>query len=143
MELINKLMGKNEKEVRLQNEINGLRVRKESVISVIQNEIGQLQREKDGLLLEAGTRGYANWKQKVDVAENLEEIWGKVEEIEKVIEEKNEKQASMEARYNEEISLLERDLYPPMSVGKEKQCSKCGAKVSEGDVFCEKCGNPL
>ena len=143
MDLFNKLLGKNDKETQLQNEIKSLQIRKESVLSVIKNEIGQLRKEKENVLLDAGTRGYANWRAGVNAAEGLEEFWNKIEEIEKNIVEKEEKRASMEARYDEEISLLQSDLYSAVpSVGGDV-CPKCGAAVSSGDAFCEKCGNKL
>lgn len=151
MALLDRLKGKDEREVKLQNEINSLQVRKESVMSVIQSDIAKLQREKEDVFMQAGARAYENYKGRLEEAAGLVEFWKKVEELEHDMQEKEEKKKAMEEKYNEEISLLQQGLGIRVAIENNEiiesnsslVCPKCGNGVSAEDIFCEKCGTKL
>ena len=149
MALLDKLMGRNEREVQLQNEIKSLQLRKQSVVTALSNEQAQLQRERMSVLLEAGEKGFANWCANLDENTGLESFWKKVQELDKEIAEKEEKKTSMVARYDEEIQLIQSDLnvVSPATratvAAASGKCPKCGKPVASNDVFCESCGAKL
>ena len=148
MDILNRVFNKNDKATQLQNEIKSLLVRRDSVVSVVQGEIFSLEEEKSKIFSEAGAKAYEAWKQGQYAKEELEQLWSKVRELETQINEKENKKAELEGRYDEEISMLQRDLN---SVGGTfervnqtgKVCPKCGAEVRNEDVYCEKCGCKL
>lgn len=155
MEFFNKVLKKDEKATRIQNEIISLQTRKASVLSVIQNEIAELEREKNTVFHDAGEKAYEKWCEKKEMEKSLVEFWNKVQEIEQSIVEKQNKKSEMEARYSEEISLLQKDLKqgetavltqvstPITQNAGGSFCPFCGASISVNDKFCEKCGAKL
>ena len=143
MALFDKVLGKDDKEKKLQQEINSLELRKESVSSAINNEIGRLQNEKDHILYEAGSAAYRSWCKKNEQTD-LTEYWGKVKELEKEISEQESKKVEMGTRYDEEISLIRNDLRVNTTVNTSQcQCPNCKATVKAEDIFCQKCGAKL
>ena len=143
MDFFNRVFNKDDKAVRLQNEIKSLQVRKNSVLSVVKNELEELEREKKAIFCEAGMKVYENWNNRQENAVELVDYWNKVQEIEKKITEKEEKKKEMESRYDEEISLLQKDLHSNSLVDSKDVCPKCQAPIDEDDMFCEKCGTKL
>ena len=138
MALFDKMMGKDDKEKKLKQEIKSLELRKESVLSAINNEIMRLQRERSNVLLQAGTAAYDAWGNNGAQAD-LTEFWGKIQELDKGIAEQEVKKEEMAAKYDEEIRLINSNL-GISSVSSSAQCPKCGAPVGEGDRFCQNCG---
>ena len=98
MALFDKMMGKDDKEKKLKQEINSLELRKESVLSAINNEITRLQRERSNVLLQAGTAAYDAWSNNGAQAD-LAEFWGKIQELDKGIAEQEVKKEEMAAKY--------------------------------------------
>lgn len=138
MALFDKMMGKDDKEKKLKQEIKSLELRKESVLSAINNEIARLQRERSNVLLQAGTVAYDAWSNDGAQAD-LAEFWDKIQELDKGIAEQEVKKEEMVAKYDEEIRLINSNL-GISSVSSSTQCPKCGALVGQGDRFCQNCG---
>lgn len=144
MGLFDKIMNKDERTAQLQGELNSLQLRKESIVSAIQNEITQLQNEKNSVFCQAGIKAYQNYCQSNEDTSNLYEYWKKVVELDAAIKEKQEKKAEMEARYDEEIKLIQSNISISMATAAGgKVCPSCKAVVKEADLFCEKCGTRL
>ena len=150
MALLNKLLGRDEKEENLKKEIHSLELRKASVFSTIDGEISRLQNEKQNVLLTAGTTAYETWC-KDQTQANLIEYWNKIQELEQAISEQEAKKEEMGNRYDEEIRLISNSLNPvtisaPISnipVSGASQCPSCGTLISAEDVFCQSCGTKL
>lgn len=147
MAFLDKVLGKDERERKLEKEIRSLELRKESVFSAIDGEIARLQRERSNVLLTAGTAAYEAWK-KENVQADLTEFWDKIQELDKQIAEQDAKKTEMGIKYDEEIRLINCNL----SMNTEKsvtdvstgnKCPKCGAVISADDVFCQGCGTKL
>lgn len=141
MALIDKVLGRDEKETKLKQEIKSLELRKESVFSAIDGEIARLQRERSNVLLNAGATAYETWC-KDQTHADLSEFWTKVQDLEKLIAGQEAKKADMGSKYDEEIKLINSNLgiSPTDSY---MQCPKCGAAITEDDVFCQNCGEKL
>lgn len=138
MALFDKMLGKDDRERKLKQEIKSLELRKESVFGAIDDEISRLQRERSNVLLQAGTTAYEAWCNGKTQAD-LSEFWNKMQELEKNIAEQEAKKEEMGAKYDEEIKLINSDL--GISGGTDTmQCPKCGAPVGRGDSFCQNCG---
>lgn len=141
MGLFDKIMNKDEKTAQLQGELSSLQLRKESIVSAIQGEINQLQNEKNSVFCQAGMKAYNSWCQGETDTGNLSAFWNKVVELDQAIKEKQQKKAEMEARYDEEINLIQSNINISMAAASGgKVCPSCKAVVKEGDLFCEKCG---
>ena len=138
MALLDKVLGKDDKEKKLKQEIKSLELRRESVFSAINGEIARLQRERGNVLLQAGTTAYDAWVNSHTQAD-LSEFWDKIQELEKGIAEQETKKTEMGAKYDEEIRLINSNL-GVSAAGDSALCPKCGAPVGQGDSFCQNCG---
>lgn len=141
MAFMDKVLGRDEKETKLKQEIKSLELRKESVFSTIDGEIARLQRERSNVLLNAGSTAYETWNKDHEQAD-LSEFWAKVQELEKLIAGQEAKKADMGSKYDEEIKLISSNLGISNSVS-YMQCPKCGAAITEDDVFCQNCGGSV
>lgn len=148
MALFNKLLGRDDREEKLKQEIKSLELRKESVLASINGEISNLQVEQRNILLEAGKFGYETWcKDKVQT--NLVSYFEKVQELDGKIQEQETKKKEMTDRYDEEIKLIANNLNPvsvnveTTVVGGSASCPNCGAGITNDDVFCQNCGTKL
>ena len=140
MALFDKMMGKDDREKKLREEINSLELRKESVLSAIDDNITQLQRARSDVLQQAGMAAYHAWKEDGQV--DLTDFWHKVQELDKNIAEQEIKKREMGMKYDEEIRLINSNL-GINSAGNGRKCSKCGRMVREGDRFCQNCGTAI
>ncbi len=148
MALFDKLLGKDETEEKLKQEIKSLELRKESVLASINKEIGNRQAEQNTLFLEAGKYAYDIWS-KDEVQADLTDYWDKVQELADQIKEQEAKKKEMTERYEEEISLIAGNLHTgmhaaaPAAAPGSASCPNCGAAIADGDVFCQSCGTKL
>lgn len=148
MEFFNKVRKKDERVVRIQKEINGVHIRKASVLSVIQNELDELERQKKEVFYNAGKKAYDDWNENREDMQELTGFWSQIQEIEDSMAEKQDKRIEMEERYNEEIALLQKGLEQGEIVTQventdKSHCPFCGAEINSSDKFCEKCGKKL
>ena len=152
----------------LKKEIEGMQVRKQALLTSLQNDVSLLEQEKDGIALQVGNSVYAAYKNieegstsDLTSSEDTTALFGQMEELDKNIEEKKSKMAEITARYDEEIEILTKSLGTsipepaPVIVAPEPQpvaeappiatfCGECGTKYTPGEnVFCEECGNKL
>ena len=149
MALFNKLLGKDDREEKLKQEIKSLELRKESILASINGEIANLQAEQRNILLEAGKYGFESWdKDKKEVS--LVSFFEKVKEIDGKIEAQETKKKEMTDRYDEEIKLIANNLNSgsvsagtPAVTGGSASCPNCGAGIASDDVFCQNCGTKL
>ncbi|MCI7170721.1 zinc ribbon domain-containing protein [bacterium] len=147
MAFLDKVLGKDENERKLEKEIRSLELRKESVFAAIDSEIARLQDERTNVLLTAGYVAYDEWVKEKATAD-LSEFWDKIQGLEGQIEAQNAKKTEMGMKYDEEIRLLNSSIGIPMAnaavnVSNEKQCPSCGKAISEDDIFCQGCGRKL
>ncbi len=138
MALFDKMLGKDDREKKLKQEIKSLELRKESVFSAIDSEIARLQRERGSVLLQAGTMAYTSWSNDHTQAD-LTEFWNKIQELEKGIAEQESKKEEMGTKYDEEIKLINSNL-GMVSGDSAIKCPQCGAVVGRDDSFCQVCG---
>lgn len=148
MALINKLLGKDEREENLKKEISSLEFRKETVIASINNEIQSLITEQEKRFLDAGRYAYEVWcKDKTQA--DLTSFWNKVQEIADKIAVQETKKKEMTGRYDEEIKIISSSLNVtmnniPLSISSGMTtCQNCGTSISCDDVFCQACGTRL
>lgn len=147
MAFLDKVLGKDERERKLEKEIRSLELRKESVLSAISGEIARLQRERSNVLLAAGTAAYEAWSRDKTQAD-LMDFWNKIQELEKQIAEQEAKRTDMGIKYDEEIRLINSNIgmnavnsASPDNTG--IHCPKCGAAINNDDIFCQGCGAKL
>lgn len=147
MALLDKILGRDEREEKLKQEIKSLELRKESVFLSINNEIADLEREQKNIYLEAGKYAYDRWCKDKEQVE-LTSYWEKIQLLEKQIKEQEDKKTEMGNRYDEEIKLITQSMGAGVistgtaSAGTDS-CPKCGAPVVEDDLFCQSCGTKL
>lgn len=150
MALLNKILGKDEREENLKKEIKSLEFRKESVLVSINSEITGLQAQQKKLYLEAGKYAYEVWCEDKTQAD-LTTYWNQVQELDGKIEVQEAKKKEMSDRYDEEIKLIASSMNvmvnspvsaAPVDSG-SASCPNCGAPIAEDDIFCQGCGTKL
>lgn len=148
MALLNKLLGKDEREENLKKEIKSLEFRKQSVLTSINGEIASLQSEQKTLFFEAGEYAYDIWcKDKTQT--DLTSYWDQVQELTDKIAAQEAKKKEMTDRYDEEIKLISSSLNVAVNSGNPEvasgsaSCPNCGSAIAEGDIFCQNCGTKL
>lgn len=150
MALLNKLLGKDEREENLKKEIKSLEFRKESVLASIHSEIKQLKSEQRAIFLDAGKYAYETWCENKAQAD-LTTYWNQVQELDGKIAAQKAKKKEMTERYDEEIQLIASNLNVAVNSGAPAvsadpdapTCPNCGAPIAEGDIFCQGCGTKL
>lgn len=144
MDFFNKMLKKDDKSSKLQNEINSLQFRKESILSVVQKEITELENQKNKIFYEAGMQAYDIWNAKQESFSELQIHWEKIQTLEQELADKQKKKETMAARFDEELSLLMQDLnQAKTAMTGECTCPKCGSIIDTDSQFCEKCGAKL
>lgn len=152
MALLNKLLGKDEREENLKKEIKSLEFRKESVLASIHSEIKQLKSEQRAIFLDAGKYAYETWCENKTQAD-LTTYWNQVQELDDKIAAQKAKKKEMTERYDEEIQLIASNLniavssnapaVPSDSDSTSASCPNCGMAIADGDIFCQGCGTKL
>lgn len=143
MDLFNRILNRDDKTMQLKNEVKSLQLRKESITSTLDNEIHQLLDDKHKVLFNAGSKAYEDWTQGNENINNLHTFWEEISKIETEIAEKESKKMEIKARYDEEISFLQRDISNGLTNEDGLVCQKCGTVNKQGYLFCEKCGCKL
>lgn len=148
MALLDKILGKDEREENLKKEIKSLEFRKQSVLTAINGEIVSLQSEQKALFLEAGEYAYEIWcKDKTQA--DLTSYWNQVQELTNKIAVQEAKKKEMTDRYDEEINLISNSLNVAANSGNpgvtsgSAVCPNCGSAIAAADVFCQNCGTKL
>lgn len=150
MALLNKILGKDEREENLKKEIKSLEFRKESVLASIHGEIKQLKSEQKSIFLDAGKYAYETWCENKTSAD-LTTYWNQVQELDGKIAVQEAKMKEMTERYDEEIRLIASNLNRAVNSGASVSpadvtsatCPNCGMVISDEDIFCQGCGTKL
>ena len=146
----------NNKQNRINNEIESLQVRKDTAISVYQKEISELLDKRTKIINDVGELAYKRYLEQEEITLDLfREFWGELDSLSKEKREKDEKQYEIIARYDEEIEMLKKEINYMEDIEKDSdlqksikekvifRCPQCGAEVVDGDCFCENCGAKL
>jgi len=148
MALLNKILGKDEREENLKKEIKSLEFRKESVLASINGEIASMRSEQRNICLEAGEYAYEAWC-KDKTQSDLTSYWEKVQELADKIAAQEAKKQEMTDRYDEEIKLIASSFNMPVISSEpavasgSASCPNCGMAIVDGDLFCQGCGTKL
>lgn len=147
---------KDNKQNRINNEIESLQVRKDTAISVYQKEISELLDKRTKIINDVGELAYKRYLEQEEITLDLfREFWGELDSLSKEKQEKDEKQYEIIARYDEEIEMLKKEINYMEDIEKDPdlqksikekvifRCPQCGAEVADGDCFCENCGAKL
>ena len=139
---------------RLINEIDGMELKKRSLVSAIQNEITVLKQKADFVFHQIGVDMYNAYKKGGNNDDKLTSHFNEVEQINKVIEEKEAKSKDIVARYDDEIGMMKSSLgtaapavmiQPGIAQAQGGSvCPKCAVPYTPGaDIFCMGCGYKL
>lgn len=147
MAFINKLLGKDEREENLKQEIRSMELRKESIVAAINGEIANMQAEQRRILLEAGQHAYGIWCRE-NVQSDLTNYFEQTRVLDDKIAQEELRKKEMAARYDEEIQLIAGNINvavgnPNNFGGTTSGCPNCGFAVKSGDLFCQGCGSKL
>lgn len=132
---------------KIQSQIDGMVLRKNSLVSVVENEISVLKREIDSNIYQAGLHAY-NQKEIGSEELNFKEFWDKIDVLKVEVITKEKKSSEISFRYDDEISMLQTTVQMSVPIAKQQPmtgatCSGCGLNITEGDLFCEHCGNKV
>lgn len=128
------------------NEINNLKFKKKSILSVLQDEIDNYNISKSKIYADIGFSAYESYKIN-NLSYDFSTQFKLLEDLDKEIMEHDAKYSELNARYNEEISLLQANLssfeeynpefeskksfykqYTHIKASEEKCCPYCGRK---------------
>jgi hypothetical protein len=171
--LFGNLLDRDNPAKKLQKEIEGMELKKQTLIAAVQGEIQTARRQKDSELYQIGVAVYDAHINGTAVEDTLAGHYNGIASLEKLIAEKETKMQEIASRYDEEIGMLNTQLgfspqpqaaMPGMplpqaftpgpgvpfqqaqggSTGAGAFCDKCGAPYTPGeDMFCAGCGNKL
>ena len=156
--LLDNLLGKDNPVKKLQKEIEGMELRKQSLVSAIQNEIRAARQKIDDELRQIGLKVYTSHKNNEPI--DLDQIanFGEIENLNNLVAEKEAKKNEIEKRYDEEIGMMRAHLstLTPNANDQRQQnlssgvggarvaCPNCNAPYTPGvDLFCTGCGKSL
>lgn len=148
MALLDKILGKDEREENLKKEIKSLEFRKQTVLTSINGEIASLQSEQRTLFLEAGEYAHDIWC-KDEKQADLTSYWDQVQELTDKIAAQEAKKKEMTDRYDEEINLISSSLNVAVkstnseAASGSASCPNCGSAIAADDIFCQSCGTKL
>lgn len=138
---------RDERHDRIFSEIESIRVRKDTAISVYQKELMDLQKQKDTIISNIGKMAYDKYLDHEEITGELfETFWEDLDCLSKKIEMKKQKQNEIISRYDEEIEMMNKEINYMEDgnvVGYFQICPNCKAKIAGSDLFCEKCGTKL
>ena len=154
--IFDNLLGKNNDAKKLQKEIEGMELKKQSLISAVQNEIRSAQQKIDYEFQQIGLKIYTNYKDKEQINFNQTEHFGEIDDLSNLIAEKEAKMNDIVRRYDDEIGMLRTHLSTLMphvsnqvqqnvlSGNAQAVCANCKKPYALGvDLFCMGCGQKL
>jgi len=147
------LLGKDNPVKKLQKEIEGMELRKQSLVSAVQNEIRVARQKVDSEYQQIGLKVYTSHKNNEDINFSQTTHFGEIENLNNLIAEKEAKMNEMAKRYDEEIGMLRAHLstimpqpnapkpWNALSGGSNAVCANCKNPYTPGvDLFCKGCG---
>ena len=155
--LLDNLPGRETPAKKLQKEIEGMELKKQSLVAAVQSEVHAARRKRNDELCQAGLAGYQSHFNGVEVGDKLVTHFEAIKSLDELIAEKEAKIKDIASRYDDEIGLLKTQLgvmlsQPnrpnPASVlaggGLDDFCTNCGHPYTPGDeLFCTECGQKL
>ena len=95
----------------LKKEINGMQLRKQSLLASVQNEMLMLEQQRSGVLIQIGNAMYTAHKENNDVpSDSLVPFYSQIDTLEQSVQEKKTKIDEISARYDDEIVMLTNSL---------------------------------
>lgn len=136
---------------RLQQEIDGMELKKQSLLSAVNGEIVNAKQQINNELFQIGSKVYQCHLDKKGyngLDGLLGEHYDNIAAQNKIIEEKEEKLKDITARYDDEINLMRTQLNAahqnPQGAAGGAPCPGCGRLYTPGiDKFCMGCGRSL
>ena len=150
------LLGKDNPVKKLQKEIESMELRKQSLVSAVQNEIRSARQKIDNEFQQIGLKVYTSHKNNEQIDFSQTAHFGEIENLNNLIAEKEAKMNELAKRYDEEIGMLRAHLstITPQSNapkpwnaspgGSNTVCVNCNNPYTPGvDLFCKGCGQSL
>ena len=145
---------------KLQQEIEGMELKEQSLISAVQNEIQASSRKLDAVLRKIGMDIYQSHKDGAAmdgawIGDKMKPQFDEIAEIKSSIAEKEAKIKDITVRYDDEIKLLKSQLTIAQQQAtrmaksvpvtpNDALCGNCGKPFALSvDVFCTNCGHKL
>lgn len=134
----------NDPAVKLAKEVDGMELKKQALVSAVQNEIQAARQQINGILLHIGGDVYNAHKSGSAVEDKLAGQFDEIKALEDLIAEKNTKIEDISARYDDEIAILRTSLGTYTATSQPDAApAPAPAPASGGGAFCEKCGKPF
>lgn len=136
---------KDQEIARIKKEIKSTELKKSSMVSAVAGEKTELEQQRTSCFAKIGSDAYTLHKSG-STSYDFSGIFQQIEALEVQMVEKDEKIAELNARYNEEISLLSATVPTDEAAAPTQAasfCEKCGTQASAGDAFCQSCGNKM
>ena len=150
------LLGKDNPVKKLQKEIESMELRKQSLVSAVQNEIHSARQKIDNEFQKIGLKVYTSHKNNEQIDFNQTAHFGEIESLNNLIAEKEAKMSDIAKRYDDEIGMLRAHLSTitpaandpkswNVSAGSSNAvCANCKNPYTPGvDLFCKGCGQSL
>jgi hypothetical protein len=147
IDLLKKLGGNkpdpNDPTIRLQEEVRGMELKKQTLISSVQNEINAATQKMDAIFLEIGKESYSAHCNGTEFAPH--NSFEAIKAQEQLIAEKQAKIKEISDRYDEELNMLRTHLSSAVPTsGGDTSCGGCGKPYNPSvDAFCMGCGKKL
>ena len=148
----------NQEKKKLQQEIESMQFKKQSLISTVQGEIQAAKQRINNVMLVIGQDVYANHTDGVDIEDKLKAHFNEIETQKGLIAEKEAKTVEIAKRYDDELSMLIARLNtmqpppppqnmpmqppPPQNMPMQPPPPQGNAQMAGGGAFCPKCGRP-
>ena len=142
----------NQEKKKLQQEIESMQFKKQSLISTVQGEIQAAKQRINNVMLVIGQDVYANHTDGVDIEDKLAAHFKEIETQKGLITEKEEKTAEIAKRYDDELGMLIARLNtmqpppppppPPQNMPMQPPPPQGNPQMAGGSAFCTKCGKP-
>jgi len=146
----------NSQEKKLRNEIENTEFKKQSLISAVDNEIRATLTQRENEYNQIGKLVYEKKEQdSFSNDENLVEIFSRIDNLNRLLEQKKEKIDDIRNKYDDEINMLNSMLPQSKSAVQitssnqppgngQAFCLKCNTGYTLGeDLFCTSCGGKL
>ena len=126
---------------KISSDIEDLKGKRQSLLRSLQNDIDEIESLMNQQFCQIGQKAYGLAEDGTDTLESLQADFESINRHRAEREGKLSKMADIAARYDEEITLLEK-LIPEAPA--TPSCTACGAQYRPGrDIFCMSCGRKL
>ena len=133
---------------RLQQEIESMQFKKQSLISTVQGEIQAAKQKISNVMFMIGQDVYASHINGVEIDDKLKAYFKEIETLNSLMAEKEEKITDIAKRYDDELSMLSVHLNsiqpppPPTNIPVQTAPMHGNAQMAGAGAFCTNCGKP-